>query len=135
MTGSAGLEPESWSPAHEAWAGMQFQSRFEKISNRPARPEDYQVWMALRTLGEAATRTKSEDFATLRDYIASGKMELAAFKGQKLTFRDWDGQLRQPILLVAGPVVATVSPQAEFLHQVSQLDTLGIDRPETQCKR
>lgn len=135
VTGSAGLEPESWSPAHEAWAGMQFQSRFEKISNRPARPEDYQVWMALRSLGEAATRTRSEDFTTLRDYIASGKMELAAFKGQKLTFRDWDGQLRQPILLVAGPVVATVSPQAEFLHQVSQLDTLGIDRPETQCKR
>ena len=135
VAGSAGLEPVSWTPSQEAWAGTQFQSRFEKVAARPIREEDYQVWMALRSLGEAATRTKSEDFATLRDFIASGKMELAAFKGQKLTFRDWDGQLRQPILLAAGPVVATVSPQAEFLHQVSQLDTLGTDRPEKQCKR
>lgn len=135
VAGSAGLEPVSWSPSHESWGATQFQTRFEKLANRPAREEDYQAWAALRSLGEAATRTKSDDFATLRDYIASGKMELAAFKGQKLTFRDWDGQLRQPILLIAGPVVASVSPQAEFLHQVSQLDTLGVDRPETQCKR
>lgn len=135
VAGSAGLEPVSWTPSHESWGATQFQTRFEKLAGRPAHEEDYQAWMALRAVGEAATRTKSDDFATLRDYIAGGRMELGAFKGQKLTFRDWDGQLRQPILLVAGPVVASVSPQAEFLHQVSQLDTLGIDRPETQCKR
>lgn len=135
VAGSAGLEPATWSPAHESWGATQFQTRFEKLAGRPARQEDYQAWMALRALGEAATRAKSTDPAVIADYIAGGRMELAAFKGQKLTFRDWDGQLRQPILLVAGPVVATVSPQAEFLHQVSQLDTLGVDRPETQCKR
>jgi hypothetical protein len=27
-----------------------------------------------------------------------------------------------------------VSPQQGFLHQFSELDTLGIDRPETACK-
>jgi hypothetical protein len=27
-----------------------------------------------------------------------------------------------------------VSPQEGFLHQVSELDTLGVDRPETKCK-
>jgi hypothetical protein len=26
-----------------------------------------------------------------------------------------------------------VSPQEGFLHQASQLDTLGSDRPETKC--
>jgi hypothetical protein len=26
-----------------------------------------------------------------------------------------------------------VSPQPGFLHQFSELDTLGIDRPETKC--
>lgn len=135
VAGSAGLVPESWSPAHEAWGATQFQSRFEKLAHRPARDEDFQVWMALRVIGEAATRTKGGDFTAMRDFILSDKFDLAAFKGQKLTFRDWDGQLRQPVLLVAGNVVASVSPQEEFLHQVSQLDTLGIDRPETECKR
>jgi ABC transporter substrate binding protein (PQQ-dependent alcohol dehydrogenase system) len=135
VTGSAGLVPESWHPAHEAWGATQFQTRFEAEAHRQARDEDYQVWMALRVLGEAATRTQGGDFATIRDFVLSDKFELAAFKGQKLSFRDWDGQLRQPILLTTDKVVVSVSPQAEFLHQVSQLDTLGIDRPETACKK
>lgn len=135
VAGSAGLVPTAWHPAHEAWGAMQWQSRFEKQANRPARPEDFQVWTALRVIGEAATRTNGGDFDALRDYILSDQFDLAAFKGQKLTFRDWDGQLRQPILLAADRVVASVSPQEEFLHQVSQLDTLGIDRPETECKK
>jgi ABC transporter substrate binding protein (PQQ-dependent alcohol dehydrogenase system) len=133
VTGSAGLIPHSWHSAHEAWGATQWQTRFEKLAGRPARDEDYQVWMALRALGEAGTRTKGGDFATIRDFIETDKFDLAAFKGQKLTFRPWDGQLRQPVLLTSDNVVVSVSPQAEFLHQVSQLDTLGIDRPETQC--
>ena len=47
--------------------------------------------------------------------------------------RDWDLQLRQPILLADGRTIVSVSPQQGFLHQHSQLDTLGFDRPETQC--
>lgn len=135
VAGSAGLVPESWSPAHEAWGATQWQTRFEREARRTARPEDYQVWMALRVLGEAATRTQGGDYAAIREFVLSPEFSLAAFKGQKLTFRDWDGQLRQPVLLSADTVVASVSPQAEFLHQVSQLDTLGIDRAESACKR
>jgi hypothetical protein len=41
--------------------------------------------------------------------------------------------LRQPILLTTGALTVSVSPQDAFLHQVSQLDTLGKDRPETAC--
>ena len=59
--------------------------------------------------------------------------EVAAFKGQPLTFRDWNGQLRQPILLSDGRITVSVSPQEGFLHQVSPLDTLGLDRPESAC--
>lgn len=134
VAGSAGLRPVSWHPAHEAWGATQWQTRFERQSARPARPEDYQAWAALRAVGEAASRTKSGDFATLAAYIRGDAFQLAAFKGQGLNFRGWDGQLRQPILLASGPVTASVSPQEAFLHQVSQLDTLGIDQPETACK-
>jgi hypothetical protein len=31
-------------------------------------------------------------------------------------------------------MLVTVSPQQGFLHQVSELDTLGIDKPETKCQ-
>jgi ABC transporter substrate binding protein (PQQ-dependent alcohol dehydrogenase system) len=59
--------------------------------------------------------------------------DVAGFKGTKLTFRDWDGQLRQPVLLADARSLVSVSPQQGFLHQFSELDTLGVDRPETKC--
>lgn len=134
VTGSAGLVPRSWHPAMEAWGATQFQNRFEALANRPMREEDYQAWLALRLIGEAATRTGSGDAKVLRDFMLSDNFEAAGFKGQKLTMRDWDHQLRQPVLLTTGPLMASVSPQDQYLHQTSQLDTLGIDRPETECE-
>ena len=74
------------------------------------------------------------DARAVLDYLRSPDFALAAFKGQKLTLRDWNQQLRQPILLSDGRTVVSVSPQESFLHQVSELDTLGVDRPESKCR-
>ncbi|WP_370656133.1 ABC transporter substrate-binding protein [Paracoccus wurundjeri] len=133
VTGSAGLMPRAWHAAMEAWGASQFQNRFEKLTNRPMRDEDYLTWLALRMIGEAATRSQSSDPATLKEFMLSDQFEVAGFKGQKLTMRDWDHQVRQPILLATDLLLTSVSPQDEYLHQVSQLDTLGIDRSETEC--
>ncbi|NIZ09405.1 ABC transporter substrate-binding protein [Pseudooceanicola sp. HF7] len=133
VMGSAGLRPVTFHAAHEAWGTTQFQTRFEDLTGRYARPEDYNVWLALRVIGEAVTRANTNDPQEIRDYALSGAFELAAFKGQKVTFRDWNGQLRQPILLYDGMITVSVSPQEGFLHQTSPLDTLGLDRPETDC--
>jgi ABC transporter substrate binding protein (PQQ-dependent alcohol dehydrogenase system) len=85
-------------------------------------------------IGEAASRRRTSDPKAMLDYIKSPDFNLAAFKGQRLTLRDWNLQLRQPILLADGRVIVSVSPQEGFLHQVSELDTLGYDRPETKCR-
>ncbi|MBP2233925.1 ABC transporter substrate binding protein (PQQ-dependent alcohol dehydrogenase system) [Sinorhizobium kostiense] len=134
VAGSAGLRPVSWHAAHEAWGATQFQGRFEKLAGRNMREEDYQAWLAMRVIGEAVTRSGKADPASVRAYALSAEFELAAFKGQKLTFRSWNGQLRQPILLTDGRVTVSVSPQDGYLHQHSPLDTLGIDAPETACQ-
>lgn len=133
VAGSAGLRPVSWHAAHESWGATQFQGRFEKLTGRNMREEDYQAWLAMRVIGEAVTRSGKADPATVRAYALSADFELAAFKGQKLTFRPWNGQLRQPILLTDGRVTVSVSPQDGYLHEHSPLDTLGIDAPETSC--
>lgn len=133
VAGSAGLRPVSWHAAHESWGATQFQGRFEKLTGRPMREEDYQAWLAMRVIGEAVTQSGKVDPASVRAYALSKDFELAAFKGQKLTFRPWNGQLRQPILLTDGRVTVSVSPQEGYLHQHSPLDTLGIDAPETAC--
>ncbi len=66
--------------------------------------------------------------------MLSPDFDVADFKGVKLTLRPWNLQLRQPILLTDGRGTVSVSPQEGFLHQVSELDTLGLDQPETKCK-
>ena len=133
VAGSAGLRPQSFHPGHEAWGATQFQRRFERMAKRRIRPIDYQVWLALRVLGEAVTRTGSADSAKLAAFITGPEFELAAFKGQKVTFRPWNRQLRQPVLLTGDRVVVSVSPQPGYLHQRSRLDTLGLDAAEHAC--
>ncbi|TVP69806.1 MAG: branched-chain amino acid ABC transporter substrate-binding protein [Rhodobacteraceae bacterium] len=135
VAGSAGLRPVIWHPAQEAWGGTQLHTRFTRQIGREMREEDYAVWLAMRILGEAATRSGSQDFTTMRDAILGGGLEFAGFKGQAMTLRDWDHQIRQPVVLAADNIVVSVSPQDEFLHQFSPLDTLGTDRPETGCNK
>jgi ABC transporter substrate binding protein (PQQ-dependent alcohol dehydrogenase system) len=134
VAGSAGLMPTSWDASHDQWGAVQMQNRFMKKFSRRMTALDMQAWQAVRMIGEAATRTRSGDAKTIVDFIKSTDFEIAAFKGQKLTLRDWNLQLRQPVLLADGRIVVSVSPQEGFLHQVSELDTLGFDRPETKCK-
>jgi ABC transporter substrate binding protein (PQQ-dependent alcohol dehydrogenase system) len=95
---------------------------------------DGQSWTAGRMIGEATTRTHAADPKAMLAYLKSAEFKLASFKGQGLTLRDWNLQLRQPVLLSDGRVIVSVSPQEGFLHQFSELDTLGYDRPETKCR-
>jgi ABC transporter substrate binding protein (PQQ-dependent alcohol dehydrogenase system) len=134
VAGSAGLTASSWHPALELWGGTQFQNRFKRMNNRHMRPLDYDAWLAIRVIGEAATRTKSNTFAELDKYIHSPEFEVAAFKGVKTTFRSWNGQLRQPLIVMTPKILVSISPQPGFLHQTTDLDTLGYDKPETKCK-
>lgn len=134
VAGSAGLVPTSWDPAHDQWGAIQLQNRFVKLNARRMTARDMQAWTAVRMIGEATTRTKSGVAKTIADFLKGPDFAIAAFKGQALTLRDWNGQLRQPILLADGRMVVSVSPQEGFLHQVSELDTLGVDRAETKCK-
>ena len=134
VAGTQGLVPTTWDRAHEQWGSAQLQSRFLKTFKRWMNQLDYTVWAAIRAIGEGATRSRSNQFKDIADYIHSEKFVLAGFKGQKLTFRDWNGQLRQPILLATPKAVVSVSPQKRFLHQRTQLDTLGYDKPESICR-
>jgi ABC transporter substrate binding protein (PQQ-dependent alcohol dehydrogenase system) len=134
VAGSAGLMPTSWDAAQDQWGSTQLQNRFLKLNSRHMTALDMQAWTAVRMIGEAASRTNSGDAKAMLGFIKGPDFSVAAFKGQRLTLRDWNLQLRQPILLVDGRMVVSVSPQEGFLHQVSELDTLGVDRPETKCK-
>jgi len=134
VAGTAGLVPAAWGRAIEAWGAVQLQERFKAQAGRWMTPADYAAWIAVRTVAEAATRTRSGDFATLSAAIRADGFEVGAHKGRRVSYRPWDGQLRQPIPLLTPVSLVAEAPQEGFLHPITDLDTLGYDRPESGCK-
>lgn len=133
VVGTQGLVAVAWHRSYEQYAGTQFQDSFEKQANRTATERDYTAWLGLRAFGEAATRSGGTDVAHIRDYIGSDRFKVAGFKGQQMSFRNWDHQLRQPILIASARALVSMSPQEGFLHEKYPTDTLGFDAPETKC--
>ena len=134
IAGTAGLEPVAWDRVVEQWGAAQLQSRFQELAKRSMTSIDYAAWAAVRTVGEAVTRTMSIEPDIIRDYVFSDNFALSGFKGAKLTYRRWNGQLRQPIPLVHPQSVVALAPLEGFLHHRTELDTLGLDEPESNCK-
>ena len=133
VVGTQGLKPVTWHRVVEQWGAAQLQSRFNDLADRWMTSKDYAAWAAVRSIAEAVTRTGSNNPEILNQYIRSDDFQLAAFKGRKLNYRSWNGQLRQPIPLIHPRSLVSQSPQEGFLHPVTELDTLGFDQRETRC--
>ena len=133
VAGTQGLVATSWHPTLDAWGSAQLQNRFYKLAKRRMRPIDYQAWTAERAIAEAVTRARTVDPRQVAAFMVGSDFQLAAFKGVPVSFRPWDRQMRQPILIAQPMALVSVSPQPGFLHQRSTLDTLGVDQPESKC--
>jgi ABC transporter substrate binding protein (PQQ-dependent alcohol dehydrogenase system) len=134
VAGTHGLVATGFSPVAEQWGTTQLHARFERLAGRRMGLVDYAAWAAMRSIGEAAIRTGSSDPAAIAAYLRGPDFLLAGFKGQGQSFRPWDGQMRQPILIAGPRMLVSVSPQPGFLHRGSELDTLGVDREESRCR-
>lgn len=134
LVGSEGLAGLAW---HWSWSrhgAPQLENRFQDHEDRPMRDPDWAAWLAVKAVATAVQRTQSVAFATLRDHLLSAELVLDGFKGNRLSFRPWDNQLRQPMLLATHNHVVARAPVEGFLHRTNNLDTLGIDEPETTCR-
>ena len=132
LAGTQGLTAHSWHRTHEQWGAAQMQNRFRRIAGRFMNEIDYAAWVAVRSVGEAVTRKKN-NFPLVKDYILSEQFGIAAYKGVKVSYRSWNGQLRQRILLNVPRALVSVSPQEGYLHPVSPMDTLGFDKQLSRC--
>lgn len=134
VVGAEGLVAVAWHWAWERHGAPQLESRFEEKADRPMRDADWAAWMAVKAIAEAVQRTQSRDFAVLSKHLHSEELVLDGFKGNRLNFRPWDNQLRQPLLLAKHNWVVERAPLDGFLHQTNNLDALGFDKPESKCK-
>jgi ABC transporter substrate binding protein (PQQ-dependent alcohol dehydrogenase system) len=135
VAGTQGLTPVLWHKVIEQWGAAQMQSRFEKFSSRWMESRDFSNWLAIRSIITSITKTNTADLKTNIDFIYSEDFDVAAYMGRKLSFRDYNGQIRIPISLVQPRALISTSPQVGFLHPVTDLDTLGIAPFEMKCKK
>jgi ABC transporter substrate binding protein (PQQ-dependent alcohol dehydrogenase system) len=133
IVGTQGLVAVAWHPSFQEYSALQMQHRFKVSARREMTERDYSGWLAVHIVGEAVIRSGKVKRDDLKSFVRSDQFQVAGFKGQALTFRHWDQQLRQPVLLARDLMVTSISPQDGFLHPKYLTDTLGFDEPETKC--
>jgi ABC transporter substrate binding protein (PQQ-dependent alcohol dehydrogenase system) len=132
VVGDAGLVAVAWHAQFERFGAPQVSRRFAKATKRAMTDHDWAAWMAGKALVAVATAAPKGPNAAWAQALA--KTPLDGSKGTNLTFRAWDGQLRQTLLLTDGQGVIAQSPVEGVLHPTNVLDTLGADAPEKLCK-
>jgi ABC transporter substrate binding protein (PQQ-dependent alcohol dehydrogenase system) len=132
VVGDAGLVAVAWSPRFERFGAPQVTRRLSKAAGRPMDAHDWPAWMAGKALVAAAVAAPKGPAAAFHKALAD--VALDGSKGVAMSFRAWDGQLRQPVLLSDGRSVIDLAPVDGVMHPKNALDTLGADAPEKLCK-
>ncbi len=132
VVGDAGLVPLAWHAQFERFGAPQVVRRFVKANKRAMTAQDWAAWMAGKALVAALTAAPKGPAAAWGPALARAPLD--GSKGTNLSFRAWDGQLRQPLVLSDGQGVIGTAPVEGMMHPSDALDTLGADAPEKLCK-
>lgn len=134
VAGTQGLTPTGWHKTVETYGAAQLQKRFEALAGRWMNDRDFAAWMAVRSVASAVNKLHQVDPQAIRQLELSEQLPLDGFKGRKLSYGAWNGQLRQPIPIVQPRALVSTSPQDGFLHPTNEMDSLGYDQPEVTCR-
>jgi ABC transporter substrate binding protein (PQQ-dependent alcohol dehydrogenase system) len=134
VAGTQGLTPVGWHKTVETYGAAQLQKRFEALTGRWMNDRDFAAWIAVRSIASAVSKLRQVDPVAIRTLEISDQLPLDGFKGRKLSYRPWNGQLRQPIPIVQPRALVSTSPQDGFLHPFNEMDSLGYDKAEVTCR-
>lgn len=134
VVGTNGLVPLAWHPQWERNGGPQVNRRFYKLAQRPMTGQDWAAWVAVKTVASLLRDHAQASPAEQARLLRSGQVFVDGAKGPRLSYRAWDGQLRQPLFLSHVDGVVGTAPLEGVLHPTEVLDTLGVDEKETACK-
>ena len=134
VMGSNGLMAMAWHPQWERNGGPQISRRFQKQAKRSMQSQDWAAWMAVKAIAAGLTENPKADIGKQLKQLRAGDVMVDGNKGPALTFRAWDGQLRQPIMLGHSDGVVGMAPLDGILHPTEVMDTLGTDQKESKCK-
>ncbi|HEY8904854.1 MAG TPA: branched-chain amino acid ABC transporter substrate-binding protein, partial [Rhodoferax sp.] len=100
----------------------------------PMQSQDWAAWIAVKAIAAVVAENPKADIGKQLKQLRAGEVVVDGNKGPGLTFRAWDGQLRQPIMLGHGDGVVGLAPLDGILHPTEVMDTLGTDQKESKCQ-
>ncbi|MBH2019448.1 MAG: ABC transporter substrate-binding protein [Burkholderiales bacterium] len=134
VVGASGLMAAAWHPQWERNGGPQLSRRFQRLARRPMQSQDWAAWAAVKAVAAVLVDEPNAGIPRQLKRLRSGAVYLDGFKGPRLSFRPWDGQLRQPIFLSHIDGVVGLAPLDGVLHPTEVMDTLGVDEKESTCR-
>ena len=142
VVGDVGLTPVGWHRTLERYGAPQLNERyqlFDKKNRLPATDamsdEEFAAWSAIKLITNSlAVVDSTSETLDPKKILTHPNAQVDLYKGTRGSIRQWNNQLRQPILLATGDAVIAVAPMPKFLHPKHYVDTLGLDEPESRCK-
>ena len=134
VLGANGLTALAWHPHWDLNGGPQLSRRFMKAARRPMSSQDWAAWAAIKSIVGVLSENPKATVAQQLQMLRKGDVFVDGFKGPRLSYRAWDGQLRQPVFLGHADGVAAVAPFDGVMHPTEVLDTLGVDEKESACR-
>jgi ABC-type branched-subunit amino acid transport system substrate-binding protein len=133
-----GLWAVGWHHELERFSARELNSRFRRHAGAPLTETAWAAWAAIKLVGEACVRAGVTDAAALVRFLQSAP-PFDGHKGQPLTFRPWDHQLRQPLYVLAPRKREEISGRRGPFMVVadvggSALDSLGTPAADSRCR-
>ncbi len=141
VVGDVGLTPTSWHFALERYGAPQLNERYrlfkenEPLGSQVAMTDaEFAAWSAVKLITNSINSRQNGANLELLTVLSDPASQVDLYKGTRGSIRQWNHQLRQPILMATSDAVVAVAPMPKFLHPKHYVDTLGIDEPESNCQ-
>ena len=134
VIGSSGLAARAWHWSYLRHGAPQLHGRFERMHNRRMHSNDWAAWIAIKSIAEAKVRFGKNNNFNFIDTFINPEFILDGYKGPATSFRPWNRQLRQTIMLSTENWVTSIAPLESFVHSENNLDTIGIDKKNSKCR-
>ena len=142
VVGDVGLSPVGWHRTLERYGAPQLNERYQQFDQANPLPSseamsdaEFAAWSAIKLITNSLSVANINSQAlSPRQILKHPNTQVDLYKGTRGSIRQWNHQLRQPILLATGEAVIAVAPMPKFLHPKHYVDTLGLDKPESPCQ-
>lgn len=141
VVGDVGLVPRAWHFALERYGAPQLNDRYRELEPQMSdfsaamTDTEFAAWASVKFVTNSlqAEHLQNDEIELLA-LFSDPESRVDLYKGTRGSFRDWNHQMRHPILLTTQSYVAGIAPMPKFLHPKFYVDTLGKDKPESGCR-